>query len=143
MSPQDLANDIRSRINPAYAATIGTESYERRLCAEAIEDLITQVAVEKERADYAWRNANTIEKARQEEMAKRDYLAAAMRDVFPAAHRLALELECLLLDTKDTATMSKWWDTAHEALEQWREFLREDANKAVVLPTPTSDGVAP
>ena len=51
---------------------------------------------------------------------------AAMRDVFPAAHRLALELECLLLDTKDTAAVSKWWDSAHEALEQWREFCHED-----------------
>ena len=56
-----------------------------------------------------------------------DVANAAMRDVFPAAHRLALELECLLLDTKDTAAVSKWWDSAHEALEQWREFCREDA----------------
>ena len=36
-------------------------------------------------------------------------------------HRLALELECLLMDTKDTAIQSKWWDSAHEALEQWRK----------------------
>lgn len=57
----------------------------------------------------------------------RDELAKAMRDVFPAAHRLALELECLLLDTKDTAVVSKWWDSAHDALEQWREFCREDS----------------
>ena len=55
-----------------------------------------------------------------------DELAAAMRDIFPAAHRLALELECLLLDSKDTAAVSKCWDSAHEALEQWREFCRED-----------------
>jgi hypothetical protein len=33
-------------------------------------------AAESERADYAWRNTNTIEKARQEEMAKRDALQA-------------------------------------------------------------------
>lgn len=32
------------------------------------------MASANERADYAWRNANTIEKARQEEMAKRDKL---------------------------------------------------------------------
>lgn len=57
---------------------------------------------------------------------KVDYLLDGMRDVFPAAHRLALELECLLLDTKDTAAVSKWWDSAHEALEQWREFCREE-----------------
>lgn len=52
---------------------------------------------------------------------------AAMRDVFPAAHRLALELECLLLSCTDTAATAKWWDSANEALEQWREVCREDA----------------
>jgi hypothetical protein len=55
-----------------------------------------------------------------------DYLSEGMRDVFPVAHRLALELECLLLSSNDTAAVSKWWDSAHEALEQWREFCRED-----------------
>lgn len=61
-----------------------------------------------------------------EERRKREAMEDAMRSVFPAAHRLALELECLLMDTKDLPTVSKWWDSAHEALEQWREFLRED-----------------
>lgn len=37
-----LAADLRSRINPAYAAQLGTESYERRLCAEAIESLVQE-----------------------------------------------------------------------------------------------------
>lgn len=36
------------------------------------------------------------------------------------AKRLALELECLLMDTKDLAVVSKWWDSAHEALEGFR-----------------------
>ncbi len=39
------------------------------------------------------------------------------------AARLALELECLLLDTKDTAIVSKWWDSAHDALELHRQRL--------------------
>lgn len=47
---------------------------------------------------------------------------AAHPDAFPQAHRLALELECLLLSCQDNAAVSKWWDSAHEALEQWREF---------------------
>lgn len=47
-------------------------------------------------------------------------------DAFPQAHRLALELECLLLSCTDTAAYSKWWDSAHEALEQWRTFCQED-----------------
>ena len=63
------------------------------------------------------------------ERRKREALEDAIRDVFPAAHRLALELECLLLDSKDMAAVSKWWDSAHEALEQWREFLREDVER--------------
>lgn len=37
MTPRELAADLRSRINPVYSAQPGTESYERRLCAEAIE----------------------------------------------------------------------------------------------------------
>lgn len=120
--------------NPTY-----NSGYEdgRKAAKERIADLERMLAAEKERAEYALRNLTITEKARQEEMAKRDELTAAIRDVFPAAHRLALELECLLLDTKDTAVMSKWWDSAHEALEQWREFLREDANKAAVATAPT------
>ena len=58
---------------------------------------------------------------------QRDELAANMRDAFPVAHRLALEMECLLLSCTDTAATAKWWESAHEALEQWREFCREDA----------------
>lgn len=41
------------------------------------------------------------------------------------AHRLALELECLLLSSKDTAAVSAWWDSAHEALEQHRALCAE------------------
>lgn len=37
MTPRELATELRGRINPEYAAQIGTESYERRLCAEALE----------------------------------------------------------------------------------------------------------
>lgn len=42
IAPQDLAEDLRTRINPAYATQMGTESHERRLCAEAIEGLIAE-----------------------------------------------------------------------------------------------------
>lgn len=64
----------------------------------------------------------------------------AMRDVFPAAHRLALELECLLLSCTDTVATAKWWESAHEALEQWREFCREDAEKVGAGETEKTDG---
>lgn len=70
---------------------------------------------------------------------KVDYLVDGMRNVFPAAHRLALELECLLLDTKDTVAVSKWWDSGNEALEQWREFCREDEKLGVKLDADMQD----
>jgi hypothetical protein len=37
-------DDLKSRINPQYATTPGTESYERRLCVEEIEALRARVA---------------------------------------------------------------------------------------------------
>ena len=37
MTTQELIKDLRSRINPGYAHQLGTESYERRLCVEALE----------------------------------------------------------------------------------------------------------
>lgn len=46
------------------------------------------------------------------------------RETFAAqAKRLAMELECLLLSCNDTAAVSRWWDSAHEALEQFRAVL--------------------
>lgn len=45
-------------------------------------------------------------------------------DFFAPGARLALELECLLVDTRNDAAQSRWWDSAHEALEQWRQAVR-------------------
>ena len=52
-------------------------------------------------------------------MRKHDHVAASH------AKRLALELECLLLETKDTAALSKWWDTAMDALNNYHTALQE------------------
>ena len=46
----------------------------------------------------------------------------AFADLYSVAGRLALELECLLMDTKDLSVVSKWWDTALDALDQWRSI---------------------
>lgn len=46
------------------------------------------------------------------------------RETYAAqAKRLAMELECLLLDCKETAAVSRWWDSAHEALAQFRTVI--------------------
>mgnify|MGYP003462713068 FL=1 len=39
-----LVYDLRQRINPAYADQRGTESYERKECADMIDQLIAHVA---------------------------------------------------------------------------------------------------
>ena len=55
----------------------------------------------------------------------RQQLTAAQDDASTAwaqAHRLALELECLIMDTKDNAVVSKWWDSAFEAIEEYSKL---------------------
>ena len=47
-------------------------------------------------------------------------LKAENETAWAQAHRLALELECLLLDTKDNAIVSKWWDSGMEALDEYQ-----------------------
>lgn len=51
-----------------------------------------------------------------------DQLQADLGDITSLGQRLALELECLLLDTKDLPTVSKWWDSAIGAIFDWREY---------------------
>ena len=46
-----------------------------------------------------------------------------LEDMRASGHRLALELECLLMDTKDTAVQSRWWNPAMDALEVWQNLF--------------------
>lgn len=55
MTPTELAADLRTRINPAYEHQLGTESYERRVCAEAIEGLVAESEM-----DYAMLTDNAV-----------------------------------------------------------------------------------
>lgn len=55
---------------------------------------------------------------------------AKWTDADSDAARLALELECLLLDTKDTAAVSRWWSSALEALELHRARINASHSQA-------------
>lgn len=57
-------------------------------------------------------------------------LKAENETAWAQAHRLALELECLLLDTKDNATVSKWWDSGMEALSEYQQLKPGAAEEA-------------
>ena len=61
---------------------------------------------------------NEIESLRSELAA----LKAENETAWAQAHRLALELECLLLDTKDNAIVSKWWDSGMAALDEYQQL---------------------
>ena len=41
-----------------------------------------------------------------------------------------MTLECLLLDTKDNAIVSKWWDSGMEALSEYQELKPGAAEEA-------------
>lgn len=57
-------------------------------------------------------------------LAERDRLRAALDDADSDAHRLALELECLLLDRDiPVSATSRWWESSHEALTLHRQRL--------------------
>jgi len=46
-------------------------------------------------------------------------LRADLVSMSATAHRLAIELECLVMDTKDISVQSKWWGTSMAALSDW------------------------
>jgi ABC-type transporter Mla subunit MlaD len=74
---------------------------------------------ERNSARDVWRRAS---KDRDE---LRQQLAEAQSNsetAWAQAHRLALELECLIMDTKDNAVVSKWWDSAFEAMEEYHKL---------------------
>ncbi|MBK9497385.1 MAG: hypothetical protein IPO08_23265 [Xanthomonadales bacterium] len=52
-----------------------------------------------------------------------DRLHARIADLESAGHKTAMELECLLLDCKDTVVVSKWFDTGMAALSAWQELF--------------------
>ena len=77
MTPAELAADLRTRINPKYATQIGTESYERRICAEAIESLLISI----EFYTAAYKTANKIAKDALAENAKLRFALSNVLDV--------------------------------------------------------------
>jgi len=72
-------------------------------------------------------NTDLLEKENEQLKAA---LKADNATAWAQAHRLALELECLLLDTKDNAIVSKWWDSGMAALNEYQQLkpgAKEDA----------------
>lgn len=58
-----------------------------------------------------------------------DYFRKCERDgvaMSAIAHRLAIELECLVMDTKDLSVQSKWWATSMSTLSDWHEMWNKE-----------------
>lgn len=109
---------------------IPTKAYSAMLYTIACEvrDNDGCVTVAPERIEEAAERLDSLTIVIRGQKIQYDDMRASMLDTFSVAHRLALELECLLLSCTDTAATAKWWDSANEALDQWRDFCREDAN---------------
>ena len=118
---QEAAKDLERQlsIRDAEIAELRQQLADRD---EQISDLTISsdtYFAERNSARDVWRRAS---KDRDE---LRQQLAAAQDDASTAwaqAHRLALELECLIIDTKDNAIVSKWWDSAFEAIEEYSKL---------------------
>lgn len=64
-------------------------------------------------SDSATRSADSAESFCKQEL----------HNLMSVAGRMALELECLLLDTKDLSVVSEWWDTGMESLQAYRDYI--------------------
>lgn len=108
MTPRDLIDDLRSRINPAYASQVGTESWERRLCVEALEA-----------------QAGEIEQLRAE--------AEAVRRQEPVTHASAVEAVTRAILFEDCSNTEGWeYNTylGEAAIKAYRPYVQMWRNSA-------------
>jgi hypothetical protein len=128
----ELARDLRKRINHAYAAQCGTASYERRECAEAIEDLVQRLQVaESQRDDSLF--ALAIAKAQASEPApkpkiERDTIAVNLMRLTSGLDKNTARLiadQCVELAISSAYLLDSPNDheAAHDAA-QWLERLQ-------------------
>ena len=92
-----LAVELRQRINPAYSTQRGTESYERRECAEMIEALLFEIdRLTKQCNDYAQEAYKTrveAETLEQHYKCEIDALRTLLRGLNPYLRRSELPKE--------------------------------------------------
>ena len=80
---------------------------------DEIEALRQALAQPDNTSDSATRSADSAESFCKQEL----------HNLMSVAGRMALELECLLLDTENLSVVSKWWDTGMEALQAYRHYV--------------------
>ena len=85
--------------------------------AHTMEDAAVEIERLRQGSDVL---REELQKARHDLMVRETAKDERIADVEAAGHRLALELECLLMDTKDLPVVSRWWDSAQVALAMWQ-----------------------
>lgn len=66
---------------------------------------------------------NTSDSATHSADSAESFCKQELHNLMSVAGRMALELECLLLDTENLSVVSKWWDTGMEALQAYRHYV--------------------
>lgn len=105
------------------AAQAWDEGYHQGVADERTSEANIGVAGFGAKVEPARQNPYRTTSSTRQEQAK-------WTDADSDAARLALELECLLLDTKDTAAVSRWWSSALEALELHRARINASQEQA-------------
>jgi chromosome segregation ATPase len=127
----ELRQQLADRDEQISDLTISSDTYfaERnsardvwRRASKDRDELRQQLAAsEQDRQDQIDLTIERAEEVKQlrQQLDERDAEAGT---AWAQAHRLALELECLIMDTKDNAVVSKWWDSAFEAIEEYSKL---------------------
>ena len=104
-------------------------------CHRAIMALYKALAQLDSTSDSATRSADSAESFCKQEL----------HNLMSVAGRMALELECLLLDTKDLSVVSEWWDTGMESLQAYRDYIwsiTHGKEEIIALAQPEQEPVA-
>ena len=114
----------------------------REAAQQALEAL--KLSTPDDYAEQGWKEHNATITALRAALA--EPVQEPWTDADADAARLAMELEALLLSCKDTAAVSRWWDSAHDALELHRQRLSMDGlanqQKTSGSPCPTCEALA-
>ena len=88
------------------------------------QELYTADQMRKYRADaIAEAEASYIEAVRLHNLTLDELRVSEAENFHADAHKLALALESLLMSTRDDSACAKWWDMAHDALDQHRQLV--------------------
>jgi predicted nuclease with TOPRIM domain len=120
--------DFMNTVDSLVVKALHTDIEDLVQCTEMQRKQIKALEAECDRLSEHAGELRRVHTDRYEALeAQRDELVERVKfleDFESDAKRLALELECLIMST-DLPACTKWWDSAHEALELHRKTINK------------------